>query len=159
MKFLVSIVGALLLLPEAKKFLKNADHATGYEDVEVEFKAGKPPVLTFFDKATGEEAESISLENLTLDEMHELLTSRGFVRRADAPDLAEVKEKEAAEAEAAAVARKERAEAAAQRRNERGEDKKRRDPAESRAALAEKRKLDAAKREARESEARGREEL
>lgn len=56
--------------------------------------------------------------------MHELLTSRGFVRRADALDLAEVKDKEAAADAAAAVARKERAEAAAQRRIERGEDKK-----------------------------------
>lgn len=35
----------------------------------------------------------------------------------------------------------------------------RRDPAEFRAAMAEKRKLDAAKREARESETRGRGEL
>lgn len=52
--------------------------------------------------------------------MHELLVSRGFVRRADAPSLAEVKEKEAvaeaAAAEAAAVRKKERAEAAAKRK-------------------------------------------
>lgn len=52
--------------------------------------------------------------------MHELLTSRGFVRRADALDLAEVKEKEAAADAAAAVARKERAEAAAKRKLDRG---------------------------------------
>lgn len=36
---------------------------------QVEFKAGKPPVLTFFDKASGEEAESINLEKLALDEV------------------------------------------------------------------------------------------
>ena len=52
--------------------------------------------------------------------MHELLTSRGFVRRADALDLAEVKEKEAAADAAAAAVRKERAEAAAKRRVDRG---------------------------------------
>lgn len=52
--------------------------------------------------------------------MHELLVSRGFVRRADAPDLAEVKEREAVAAaeaaEAAAIRKKERAEAAAKRK-------------------------------------------
>lgn len=52
--------------------------------------------------------------------MHELLVSRGFVRRAEAPSLAEVKEREAiadaAAAEAAAVRKKERAEAAAKRK-------------------------------------------
>lgn len=36
---------------------------------QVEFKAGKPPVLAFFDKVSGEETESISLEKLTLDEV------------------------------------------------------------------------------------------
>lgn len=52
--------------------------------------------------------------------MHGLLASRGFVRRADAPDLAEVKEKEAAAEAAAAERRKERSEAAARRRLEKG---------------------------------------
>lgn len=56
--------------------------------------------------------------------MHELLISRGFVRRADAPDLAEVKEREAATEAAAALARKERAEAAARRRLEKKKDTK-----------------------------------
>lgn len=36
---------------------------------QVEFKSGKPPVLTFFDKASGAETESINLEPLTLDEV------------------------------------------------------------------------------------------
>lgn len=36
---------------------------------QVEIKAGKPPVLTFFDKVSGEETESVSLEKLTLDEV------------------------------------------------------------------------------------------
>lgn len=53
------------------------------------------------------------------DQMHELLVSRGFVRRADAEDLAEVKAKEAIADEAAAAKKKERAEAAAKRRLER----------------------------------------
>ncbi len=56
----------------------------------------------------------------TNDQMHGLLVSRGFVRRADAPDLAEVKEKEAAADAAAEEKRKERAEAAAKRRLEKG---------------------------------------
>lgn len=55
--------------------------------------------------------------------MHELLVSRGFVRRADAEDLAEVKAKEAIADEAAAAKKKERAEAAAKRRLERGKDR------------------------------------
>lgn len=37
--------------------------------IQVEFTSGKPPVLTFFDKASGEETESINLEKLTLDEV------------------------------------------------------------------------------------------
>lgn len=55
--------------------------------------------------------------------MHELLVSRGFVRRADAPDLAEVKEREAAAAATNAAARKERADAATKRRLEKENDK------------------------------------
>ncbi|CAM9171430.1 unnamed protein product [Ectocarpus fasciculatus] len=96
--------------------------------------------------------------------MHELLVSRGFVRRADAEDLAEVKAKEAIADEAAAAKKKERAEAAAKRRLERangrpdeGDAKAR--AAEVRAAMDEKRKFDAAKREARESETGGSGEL
>lgn len=42
---------------------------------------GRPPVLTIYDKASGETAETINLEKLNLEEMHELLVSRGFVRR------------------------------------------------------------------------------
>lgn len=36
---------------------------------QVEFQKGKPPVLTLFDKASGEETESINLEKFTLDEV------------------------------------------------------------------------------------------
>lgn len=57
------------------------------------------------------------------DQMHELLVSRGFVRRADAPDLEEVKASEAIADAAAAAARKERADAAAERRRERAKDR------------------------------------
>ncbi|CAB1116163.1 unnamed protein product [Ectocarpus sp. CCAP 1310/34] len=135
----------------------------GYR-ITVEFKAGKPPVLTLFDKASGEETESINLEKFTIDEMHELLVSRGFVRRADAADLAEVKAKEAIADEAAAKQKKERAEAAAKRRLERENDRPDRGAAkahqaEDRAAMGEKRKFDAVKRKARESEADGSGEL
>ncbi|CAM9601102.1 unnamed protein product [Ectocarpus sp. 8 AP-2014] len=96
--------------------------------------------------------------------MHELLVSRGFVRRADAADLAEVKAKEAIADEAAAKQKKERAEAAAKRRLERENDRPdkgaaKAHQAEARAAMAEKRKFDAAKRQARESEAGGSGEL
>lgn len=67
---------------------------------------------------------SACLRRATTNQMHELLVSRGFVRRADAPDLAEVKEREAVANAAAAAARKERAEASAKRRLERENDKK-----------------------------------
>eukprot|EP00904_Undaria_pinnatifida_P004899 jgi/Undpi1/1539/HiC_scaffold_11.g04929.m1 len=68
-------------LPDVKKFLKDPEHATSYEDVEVNFVRGRPPVLTIYDKVSGEAEEKINLEKFNLEEMHELLVSRGFVRR------------------------------------------------------------------------------
>lgn len=38
--------------------------------------------MTIYDKGSGEAEETIALQKLKIDEMHELLRSRGFVRRA-----------------------------------------------------------------------------
>ncbi|CAM9318391.1 unnamed protein product [Hapterophycus canaliculatus] len=97
--------------------------------------------------------------------MHELLVSRGFVRRADAPDLAEVKADEAIADAAAAAARKERADAAAKRRQDRAKEKvgatltSSAGGEEHRAGMARKREFDSAKRKDREKEAKGDGEL
>ncbi|CAM9316114.1 unnamed protein product [Pylaiella littoralis] len=98
--------------------------------------------------------------------MHELLVVRGFVRRADAPDLAELKEREAAAeaaaAEAAATRKKERAEAAARRKLDKETNRKPdKEPTKDRFAgnipsgMAKKREFDAARLEARDKEAGG----
>ncbi|CAM9238662.1 unnamed protein product [Ascophyllum nodosum] len=66
--------------------MKDPDHAASYEDLEIRFVAGKSPVLIIYDKESGEVEETIALDKLKIEEMHELLRSRGFVRRAgDAP--------------------------------------------------------------------------
>ena len=67
----------------------------------IDFKPGKKPHLIIEDDA-GEELERVDLAPLSTDEIHELVQSKGFVRREE-PDAGAAEEL-AAQAEAVADA-------------------------------------------------------
>ena len=79
--------------------MKEPGHADSYEGLVIDFKPGKKPHLIIEDEASGEELERIDLAPLSTDEIHELVQSKGFVRRE--PDAGAA---EALEAQAEAVA-------------------------------------------------------
>ena len=81
--------------------MKEPGHADSYEGLVIDFKPGKKPHLIIEDDA-GEELERIDLAPLSTDEIHELVQSKGFVRREE-PD-ADAAEELAAQAEAVADA-------------------------------------------------------
>ena len=80
--------------------MKEPGHADSYEGLVIDFKPGKKPHLIIEDDA-GEELERIDLAPLSTDEIHELVQSKGFVRREQEPDAGAA---EALEAQAEAVA-------------------------------------------------------
>ena len=88
-------------MKEVKRFVKEPGHADSYEGLVIDFKPGKKPHLIIEDDA-GEELERIDLAPLSTDEIHELVQSKGFVRREE-PD-ADAAEELAAQAEAVADA-------------------------------------------------------
>ena len=81
--------------------MKEPGHADTYEGLVIDFKPGKKPHLIIEDDA-GEELERIDLAPLSTDEIHELVKSKGFVRRQE-PDAGAAEELEA-QAEAVADA-------------------------------------------------------
>ena len=81
--------------------MKEPGHADSYEGLVIDFKPGKKPHLIIEDDA-GEELERIDLAPLSTDEIHELVQSKGFVRREE-PDAGAAEEL-AAQAEAVADA-------------------------------------------------------
>ena len=83
-----------------KRFVKEPGHADTYEGLVIDFKPGKKPHLIIEDDA-GEELERIDLAPMSTDEIHELVRSKGFVRRE--PDAGAAEEL-AAQAEAVADA-------------------------------------------------------
>ena len=80
--------------------VKEPGHADTYEGLVIDFKPGKKPHLIIEDDA-GEELERIDLAPLSTDEIHELVQSKGFLRRE--PDAGAAEELEA-QAEAVADA-------------------------------------------------------
>ena len=80
--------------------MKEPGHADSYESLVIDFKPGKKPHLIIEDDA-GEELERIDLAPMSTDEIHELVQSKGFVRREQEPDAGAA---EALEAQAEAVA-------------------------------------------------------
>ena len=80
--------------------VKEPGHADSYEGLVIDFKPGKKPHLIIEDDA-GEELERIDLAPMSTDEIHELVQSKGFVRRE--PDAGAAEELEA-QAEAVADA-------------------------------------------------------
>ena len=80
--------------------MKEPGHADSYEGLVIDFKPGKKPHLIIEDEASGEELERIDLAPLSTDEIHELVRSKGFVRREQVDEGAA----EALEAQAEAVA-------------------------------------------------------
>ena len=80
--------------------MKEPGHADTYEGLVIDFKPGKKTHLIIEDDA-GEELERIDLAPLSTDEIHELVRSKGFVRREQEPDAGAA---EALEAQAEAVA-------------------------------------------------------
>ena len=81
--------------------VKEPGHADTYEGLVIDFKPGKKPHLIIEDEESGEELERIELAPLSTDEIHELVQSKGFVRREPDAGAAEVLE---AQAEAVADA-------------------------------------------------------
>ena len=84
--------------------MKEPGHADSYEGLVIDFKPGKKPHLIIEDEASGEELERIDLAPLSTDEIHELVQSKGFVRReepdADAAEALEAQAEAVADAEA-----------------------------------------------------------
>ena len=80
--------------------MKEPGHADSYEGLVIDFKPGKKPHLIIEDEESGEELERIDLAPLSTDEIHELVRSKGFVRREQVDEGAA----EALEAQAEAVA-------------------------------------------------------
>jgi len=66
-----------------KKFVKGeADiGAIGYEDVEVKFVRGDPPVLTIFHDLV--EVEKVDLSKFKFDELHKMMVEKGFVKKTE----------------------------------------------------------------------------
>ena len=89
-------------MKEVKRFVKEPGHADSYEGLVIDFKPGKKPHLIIEDDA-GEELERIDLAPMSTDEIHELVQSKGFVRREQEPDAGAAEEL-AAQAEAVADA-------------------------------------------------------
>jgi len=91
-------------LKEVKRFVKEPGHADSYEGLVIDFKPGKKPHLIIEDEESGEELERIDLAPLSTDEIHELVQSKGFVRReepdADAAEALEAQAEAVADAEA-----------------------------------------------------------
>ena len=82
--------------------MKEPGHADSYEGLVIDFRPGKKPHLIIEDDA-GEELERIELAPFSTDEIHELVRSKGFVRREQEPDAGAAEELEA-QAEAVADA-------------------------------------------------------
>ena len=89
-------------MKEVKRFVKEPGHADSYEGLVIDFKPGKKPHLIIEDEESGEELERIDLAPLSTDEIHELVRSKGFVRREQVDEGAA--EELAAQAEAVADA-------------------------------------------------------
>ena len=81
--------------------MKEPGHADSYEGLVIDFRPGKKPHLIIEDDA-GEELERIDLAPLSTGEIHELMRSKGFVRREQVDEGAA--EELAAQAEAVADA-------------------------------------------------------
>ena len=60
--------------------MKEPGHADAYDGLRINWKPGKPPVLKVF----GEDGstEAIDLSNHSTDEIHYLLSKKGFERKA-----------------------------------------------------------------------------
>ncbi len=67
-------------LPEVRRFLKEPGHADAYEGLKINWKPGKPPILSIF----GEDGstETVDLSKHSTDEIHDLLAKKGFERKA-----------------------------------------------------------------------------
>jgi hypothetical protein len=64
-----------------RRFIKDPGHADAYPALKVTFINGKNPDL-LLKSADGSIVETIDLSVLTTDEIHQLLTSKGFERNA-----------------------------------------------------------------------------
>lgn len=67
-------------MPEVKRFVKEDGQANGYKDVTIEFVGGHSPVFIEYDDSNTE-LSMTDMSGMKLDQMHELLRSKGFERR------------------------------------------------------------------------------
>ena len=67
-------------LPEVKRFLKVPGHADSYEGLTINFISGRTPEL-FLKDDTGKVIEQINLSEYSTDQLHALMTEKGFQRK------------------------------------------------------------------------------
>lgn len=70
-------------MPEVKAFLKSPEHATAYENVAITWIGGHAPEFRVFED--GVLQEKIDIGDMTMDGLHQLMASKGFVRKAPEP--------------------------------------------------------------------------
>mmetsp|Transcript_14517 Transcript_14517/g.13121 ORF Transcript_14517/g.13121 Transcript_14517/m.13121 type:complete len:113 (+) Transcript_14517:3-341(+) len=68
-------------LPEVRRFIKEPGNADSYENLKITFIPGHNPDLYILDDKGGI-VEKIDLTSLTSQELHKLLESKGFERKA-----------------------------------------------------------------------------
>ena len=68
-------------LPQVKHFLKTSGHADAYDKLKITWIPGHTPTLILRDDA-GVEIEKIDLSSHTTEQLHELMKSKGFERKA-----------------------------------------------------------------------------
>jgi len=67
-------------LPEARRFIKEPGHADTYAGMKVNFIPHHNPDLVFFNEH-GEEKERLDLGRYSLQQIHDLMTEKGFKRK------------------------------------------------------------------------------
>ena len=61
-----------------RRFLKEPGHVDQYREVEVTWQQGASPTLFVYEDV--ELLEEVSLKDLSTEELHQLLSSKGFVK-------------------------------------------------------------------------------
>ena len=67
-------------MKDVKTFVKEPGHADSYHGLTVNYIHGKTPDLVLFD-ANDTEVERIALSLFSTEELHELVVSRGFIKK------------------------------------------------------------------------------
>ena len=71
-------------MPEVRQFLKTTGHADSYDGLTLTWIPGHTPTL-FLKNDAGEEIDRIDLSSYTTEQLHDLVKSKGFQVKPQAP--------------------------------------------------------------------------